>query len=477
MVRKLNERFDLRLSLIYAAATTLWFLLSDSILSRMFAQSPAGPAAISTGKWLVFVVITTFALFVVTRAELQKRERVEAVLQDKLSEQAHDIREREKRETALRESEASFRHLADTAPAMLWVSDPDGEITFPSRGWLIFTGQTEADARGWGWLNALHPEDREPIKNAYLEVIESPAFFQFEYRLLHQPDGDYRSAIATGNPRFSANGEFLGFIGSVIDVTEHEIAQRELRAAERLRMELETEKELLQLKERFISVVSHEFRTPLAVIISSTELVHRFYEQMPRERQLEHLQVVLIQSEFMVELLDNLLTVNKARSGKLEFNPTTLNLNGFCQTTLERMRALDKSKHEFVFTTEGDLSKVVLDTKLLQHILVNLLSNAAKYSPEGGQVWLEAKRLNDEVELRVSDRGIGIPAEGLTRLFEPFYRANNTGEIGGTGLGLTIVKESVDLHKGTITCESTVGVGTTFAVRLPAAPAQPVTEV
>ncbi len=337
-----------------------------------------------------------------------------------------------------------------------------------SREWHRFTGQTEDAARDWGWLDALHPEDQQSTKNAFMVANQTQTRFQFEYRLYHQSDGEYRSVLATGNPRYSDDGEFMGFIGSVTDVTEHKKAQEELQAAALLRLELQKEKELIQLKERFISVVSHEFRTPLSVIMSSTELVHDFYERMTREQQMTHLETVLTQAQFMISLLDDVLTVNKAQSGKLEFNPAPLDLKAFCQTTLERIQVIDKDKHTFVLNWDGDFSDVRLDVKLLQHILVNLLSNATKYSPDGGEVRFEIQRQNGEIVFRVSDQGIGIPEGSMSRLFEPFHRANNTGEISGTGLGLAIVKESVDIHQGTITCESKVSAGTTFTVRLPA---------
>jgi PAS domain S-box-containing protein len=252
------------------------------------------------------------------------------------------------------------------------------------------------------------------------------------------------------------------------DTTESKQAEKQMLEAERMQVEIAKERELIQLKERFISVVSHEFRTPLSVIMSSAELVHRYFDRMPRERQLEHLHEVLAQTEFMVGLLDNVLTVNKARAGRLEFNPAPLDVTAFCQATLERMQAVDGGKHRFVFTHEGDLSGVKLDAKLLQHILVNLLSNAVKYSPDGGDVCLKVNCQDNAVVFHVSDQGIGIPAESLPQLYDAFFRANNTGNIGGTGLGMAIVKESVDLHQGSIQCESEVGVGTTFTVHLPA---------
>jgi len=378
-----------------------------------------------------------------------------------------DITERRQIELALRESERRFRTMADTAPAMLWTSDETGLVTFLSHGWYVSTGQAEDSGLGWGWLNALHPEDREGVKKIFLEVTGTRTSFQVEYRLRRRSAGDYRWVIATGNPRYAEDGAFLGYIGSVIDVTERKKAQEDLQTAELMRMELEKEKELLELKERFISVVSHEFRTPLSVIISSADLVHTYFDRMPHERRMKHIYEVLAQAQFMVKLMDDVLTVNKARSGRLEFNPALLDLKAFCEATLERIQAVDKGQHQFSFTHDGDLSSVMLDEKLLQHILINLLSNAAKYSPGGSDVQLSVHRQNGHVVLCVRDHGIGIPAESLPRLFEPFYRAENTGDISGTGLGTAIVKESVDLHKGSIACESEVGVGTTFTVTLP----------
>ncbi|MCC6614949.1 MAG: PAS domain-containing sensor histidine kinase [Anaerolineae bacterium] len=381
-----------------------------------------------------------------------------------------DITERKQMELALRESEQRFRTMADTAPAMLWTTDTEGGATFLSRAWCDFTGQAEASGLGWGWMEMVHPEDRAGVVSRFREAIKSQTSVQIETRLWHGSTGEYRWVMGPGSPRYSEQGEFLGYIGSVMDVTERRQAQEDLRAAELLRMELDKERELLELKERFISIVSHEFRTPLSVIVFSAELMQQYYDQMPRERQVKHVHEIMMQGQFMVDLLDDVLTVNKARSGKLEFNPLPIDVVAFCEATLERMHAVDRGLHEFVFTHKGDLTHVILDEKLLQHILVNLLSNAVKYSPHGGDVHLDVTLENSDIVFRVSDEGIGIPPDNLVRLYEPFYRAENTGDISGTGLGTAIIKDSVDLHKGSILCESEVGVGTTFTVRLPTVP-------
>jgi signal transduction histidine kinase len=168
-------------------------------------------------------------------------------------------------------------------------------------------------------------------------------------------------------------------------------------------------------------------------------------------------------------LLDNVLILGKAKAGKIEFEPTSLDLEAFCHDILEQIQVTDKVGHRFLFHIEGDLQEALIDERLLRHILVNLLSNAVKYSPAGTTVRLEITRDGYEGIFRVSDTGIGIPEEDQKRLFEPFHRAGNTRGIDGTGLGLTIVKQAVEVHQGTISCESATGVGTTFIVHLPIA--------
>jgi len=251
------------------------------------------------------------------------------------------------------------------------------------------------------------------------------------------------------------------------DITERKKQEQHTLEAERLRVEITKERELLQLKENFISIVSHEFRTPLTAIMSSAELIQRYYDHLPRERHFHHLGEILSQSNFMVNLLDDVLTVNKSRAGWMEFKPVSMDLAAFCNSVVERLRAQDKEKHQFIVHIDGDLSQVVMDARLLRHIVVNLLTNAVKYSAEGGEIKLDILRQGEDVVLRVSDQGIGIPIEAMSRLYEPFQRAGNVGTISGTGLGLTIVKDSVERHGGAIMCQSQVGVGTIFTVRLP----------
>jgi PAS domain S-box-containing protein len=253
----------------------------------------------------------------------------------------------------------------------------------------------------------------------------------------------------------------------VYDITDRKSAEAELLKTELLRVELEKEKELLDLKQRFISTVTHEFRTPLAVILTASTLVEQYYDRLSPAKRTEHLQHIQHQVRYMDELLSDVLDFNKAQLGKIDFAPELVDIRGFCAEIFEQLQIVDAGAHQFVFTDRNLPDQVYLDQNLLRHILVNLLSNAIKYSPKGGQIGFNLFIDDTELIFSISDQGIGIPIDDQKHLFEPFHRAKNAGEIQGTGLGLAIVRSNVEAHRGTITCESQANIGTTFTVHIP----------
>ncbi|MEW6495929.1 MAG: PAS domain S-box protein [Cyanobacteriota bacterium] len=262
-----------------------------------------------------------------------------------------------------------------------------------------------------------------------------------------------------------------------------------------IRKALEKEKELTELKSRFITMTSHEFRTPLTTIHSSAELLEHYSKKWSEEKKQTHLNRIQLSVKHMTKLLDDVLVIGKADAGKLSLNPVPLDLENFCKILVEELQLNDKNEHNINFTFNpiiGDLNgenelkdsrlkiesynKIqsssqsnlpCLDEQLLWQILDNLLSNAMKYSPRGSTVKLTLQCFCDRAIFKICDRGIGIPKEDQPRLFETFHRATNVGTIAGTGLGLAIVKKCVDIHQGQIAVESEVGVGTTFTVTLP----------
>jgi signal transduction histidine kinase len=229
---------------------------------------------------------------------------------------------------------------------------------------------------------------------------------------------------------------------------------------------LDTEKELSELKSRFVSIASHEFRTPLATILSSTELIEHYSHKWSEEKKLTHIQRIQTAVRHMTQMLNDVLLIGKAEAGKLEFNPTPLALTQFCCNLVEEMQ-LTANNHTIIFHSQGQYTNICMDEKLLRHILSNLLSNAIKYSPKASTVHFDLVCEQEKAVFRIQDQGIGIPIADQAQLFNSFHRASNVGTISGTGLGLAIVKKSVDLHEGDITINSEVGVGTTFSVMLP----------
>jgi PAS domain S-box-containing protein len=256
-----------------------------------------------------------------------------------------------------------------------------------------------------------------------------------------------------------------------------------------IRKALEKEKELTELKSRFISMTSHEFRTPLTTIQSSAELLERYSQKWTPERKLTHLHRIQTSVKHMTKLLNDVLIIGKAEAGKLKLTPAPLELEKFCGDLVEELQLNDTNQHAIAFTCgwqleTGDLGQPgqggignaplssqfpipCMDEKLLRQILENLLSNAIKYSPTGSTVDFTLSCFSDRAIFQIRDRGIGIPAEDQQRLFETFHRAANVGTIAGTGLGLAIVKKCVDIHQGQVVVESEIGVGTTFTVTLP----------
>lgn len=231
--------------------------------------------------------------------------------------------------------------------------------------------------------------------------------------------------------------------------------------------ELATAKEISELKLRLFSMVSHEFRTPLSTILVSTQLLSSNSQDWSDEKRAKNLVRIQSAAKTLAQLLSDILTLNRAEAGKLEFRPEAIDIQLFCRHLVEDLQLSIGAQPPIQLTLRGDYSHVWADGKLLQSILSNLLSNAAKYSSDDDIVWLTVTAEAETVTLQVQDRGIGILPEDQQRLYESFYRGQNVGNIAGTGLGLAVVKTCVELHKGEIHVASEVGQGTTFTVVLP----------
>ncbi|RAM50194.1 MAG: histidine kinase [Hapalosiphonaceae cyanobacterium JJU2] len=236
---------------------------------------------------------------------------------------------------------------------------------------------------------------------------------------------------------------------------------------EALERSLAQEKELNELKLRLFSMISHEFRTPLSVILLSSQLLKEILQEFVDENKLKNIYRIQASAKLMNRLITDLLTLTRAEAGKLDFNPQLINLENFCLNLLEDFQIFDTKQPIVNFIKHGRYYSANMDEKLLYSILSNLLLNAIKYSPQGGNIYLLLKCELEATIFQVKDEGIGIPQPEQQKIYEPFYRGQNVEDIVGTGLGLAVVKKCVELHQGEIFVESKVGVGTTFTVKIP----------
>jgi signal transduction histidine kinase len=261
-------------------------------------------------------------------------------------------------------------------------------------------------------------------------------------------------------PLLDQSGYQLGTIEFIFRSTDHKI----LEVSNSLQ---ETEKELTELRNRFISLVSHEFRTPLTTILSSAELMEFYGEKWAWEKVLKHIGFIKSSVTSMTTLLNDILIIGKAESDKLSFDPYEFDISAFGLKLVEEVQFADEARHKINFIQSGSDFNVFADWKLIRNILWNLLTNATKYSAQDTTVDFELKRETDKIVFTIKDQGIGIPQNDRSRLFEPFHRGKNVGNIPGTGLGLAIVKRCIDRHLGEINISSIEGFGTTIQVVIP----------
>lgn len=229
---------------------------------------------------------------------------------------------------------------------------------------------------------------------------------------------------------------------------------------------LNKEKELNEIKSRFVSTASHEFRTPLSTVLSSAALLSKYVNTEDQDKRERHIRRIKDSVKHLNDLLEDLLSLGKLEEGKLQAKPEPIEIKEFLDDAAEEMKAIAKPGQQILVELDGD-TQFTTDKKLLKNILINLLSNAVKFSPGEGVIDLGARNCNNQLVISVKDKGIGIAEEDQQHLFSSFYRGKNAINIQGTGLGLHIVKGYVELLKGAISLQSAIGEGTTITIELP----------
>jgi len=238
-------------------------------------------------------------------------------------------------------------------------------------------------------------------------------------------------------------------------------------AEEKVLSALAKERELNELKTRFISMTSHEFRTPLTAILSSADLLELYGRKWSDEKNQKHTNQIRRSVKYMTELLEDVLTIGRVESGKIKFTPNDVNLKTLCTEIFENSKLKATSKHLFTFEFLLDDKTYYLDENLISQMIANVLNNAIKYSPNGGQIRFRVEEINEDIVFTIEDEGIGIASAEIKNIADPFFRGKNVSTIQGTGLGLAIVKNSVELHSGSFNIESEIDKGSLFTITIP----------
>jgi signal transduction histidine kinase len=222
-----------------------------------------------------------------------------------------------------------------------------------------------------------------------------------------------------------------------------------------------------QNQSRYVAIASHDLRVPLSTIQTSVELLRDYDDKLTEQKKQNLLEKIHLSSVNMNQLIEDLLTMYQWELGTREFKPELIDIKEFIEDLIYNIQIIAKDNHQFILDLPSTDNLIKLDQKLLKHIMYNLISNAIKYSPHGGEITIKVDREPDKINIKIEDQGIGIPPEYQNKMFQEFERAHNVGNIKGTGLGLSIVKQAVELHRGKITFQSQLGRGTKFTILLP----------
>ena len=365
-----------------------------------------------------------------------------------------DITDRRRTEVQLRESEERFRRIVETALEGIWVLDPQGRTTFANARMAEMLGISVAEMPGRSVFDFIDPEDRSRTA-ARLKQRRQGIAEVFDLRF-HRADGQELWAIVSASPYTDDRGIVVGILGMLTDITDRKRAEEELRNADRR-------------KEEFLAVLSHELRNPLAPIQTAVDLLEQAGTSgAGSERELA---MIKRQVQNLKRLVDDLLDVSRISRGKIELRKELVELAAVVAQAVEAVRPLfDEHHHELHVSIPEESIVLEADSTRLEQILSNLLINAAKYSPQGGRIWLDVKFFQSEVVIHVRDTGIGIEPDLLPKVFDLFLQGERRVGLSheGGGIGLSLAKNLVELHGGTITAHSQgPDMGSEFVVKLP----------
>ncbi len=376
---------------------------------------------------------------------------------------SRDMSEKKRANKRLREVEEHWQFTLESTGVGIWDWNiQSGEIYY-SKHWKQMLGYKDKEISNtlFEWRSRIHSEDKEKTINDIESHIkgETPIFIN-EYRLLCK-NGEYKWILGRGKVvSWDDDGFPLRMIGTQTDITKSKDLEKSLVSA------LQKEKELGEMKSRFVSMTSHEFRTPLATMLVTTDTLENYWGRMSGEDINKKLKRIRENIQFLKVIVDNTLNLSRSESGNTLFNPEETNVLSFIQQLVNDIKRSVGVKHNIVLQEPETSFILNIDKRMMSQVFTNLLVNSIKYSDEGTTIKIFFTKSNKNLKIHISDQGIGIPEVDKENIFDAFKRGANVQNIHGTGLGLALAKQFVQKHGGTITFHSKVNSGTTFIVEM-----------
>jgi PAS domain S-box-containing protein len=379
-----------------------------------------------------------------------------------------DISERRQMIESLRQSEQRLELAARAGGIGVWDWDVQNDTHLWDERMFALYGMDPAQTKaGYNtWVNALHPDDLNQAIAQIEAALQGHKPYNLEFRIIW-PDDSVKYLLGLASVLRDAAGTPLRMVGINMDITSRKESEETLRSA------LEKERELGELKTRFVSMTSHEFRTPLATILATTETLTIYRNRMDETQIDARLDKIRQQVNHLKLMMDDVLQLARIQAERMPFNPKEDDLDGLCHEIIEEYHSQQANRGRINYTPAQTHLTAYFDRQLMRQAIGNLVSNALKYSANDQLVFVTLEVEDEQIKLSVKDNGIGIPQKDLAHMYDPFHRAGNVGVISGTGLGLPITKRAVEMHGGEISVMSETDKGTTFVITMPQNPTSP----
>jgi PAS domain S-box-containing protein len=373
-----------------------------------------------------------------------------------------DFTSQKMREGIIRDSEERFKNMANTAPVMIWIADVEGLFSFVNKVWLDYSGGELGNQLGINWLNNVHPDDLEKLVNNYQEALRTRRPFSIEFRFTNKKS-NYEWMLIKGKPRYSDENLYMGFIGSCINIQD----QKEIEAKiSKLNAELV---QTIATKDKFFSIISHDLRSPLSGLMGILDILNSSYETLDENEKKEIISDATLVSKTTYTLMENLLEWSRIQTGIMNYQPERLKIQRLVNNIVLLYEPNFKNKGiNFTSDIKTDIF-VFADKSMTETILRNLISNAIKFTFQGGTIAASSDINGDMVIIKVKDSGVGIDEEKIPDLFRVDVSSSTKGTAKepGTGLGLIICEELAERQKGKIWIESKKNEGSTVYFSVP----------